>query len=686
MKRVCKTLFVALVLFVYFSPQIFAEDIRPIRTETITPIRNESFNKNGKWPERKMGGNPRKLNDVLVFDGATDGNRQVDPQIAVGGGYVLHATNNGLTIYTKQGEFVQGVSQRCFNGGIDPKLFFDCHNGVFGFDLFDPWDKKKQKPVNISVSETSDPTGAWNTYPIPAPGARDGGGIGYSKKWIGYSFPGGDTRTFVLKTNEAKSGKPASVYHFKGSLGHPVTTQDAIDELYFVRLARKNLTVTRVSDSGDGTPIAKQMFSVAHNFKYFGWPPKSRQKGTDKTVASGDRNPKNLVIQGGFLWFSQTINCDGRAAVQWHQVSLADGSFVQSGLISDPVNSFIQTTLAVNKKLDVLVGFQETGPDMFVSPRFAYRRASDRPGALRPAVSIGEGKHATEGGAWGDYSGSVVDGDNLVDLWTVQSVADDRGRGDAIIACLSADEPDPKPDRKVKTHVEKVPPRLRVLTYNIHHGRGTDGKFDYGRMAKVIADLKPDVVALQEVDNKTKRANGVDIAKELGERLKMNHAFGNALYFSGGQYGEAVLSRFPISDAKAHHLPYRFGNEPRTALEVRVTPDNGIPEFIFVGTHLCHQSSETRLEQTKELNKLFTARSKFPIIMAGDLNARTKSETMQVLLAENWIDAVAPKTRIDYILLRKDDPWKVVETIIVDEPIVSDHDPVLTILEWSENE
>lgn len=229
-------------------------------------------------------------------------------------------------------------------------------------------------------------------------------------------------------------------------------------------------------------------------------------------------------------------------------------------------------------------------------------------------------------------------------------------------------------------------PTLRVLTYNIHHGRAMDGKFDYERLAKTIANLKPDVVALQEVDNKTERASGVDQAKKLGELLKMNHAFGNALYYSGGQYGEGVLSRFPIKDVKAHHLPYAFGNEPRTALEVTVVPDNGMPKFVFVGTHLCHQSAKTRLEQTKELNKLFTAQAKLPILMAGDFNARPDSDPMQVLLKENWIDAVAPKSRIDFILMRKKDPWEIVETIIVDEPVVSDHDPILTVLKWSGDE
>ncbi len=672
-------LFAVTTLAGYGSAPVAAQAVRPIRTETIKPIRNESFNKNGKCRVRKLGGNPRQVSGLLVFDGATDGNQQVDPQIAVGGNHILHATNHGLIIYSKQGKFIQGVSQRCFNGGIDPKLFYDPHNKVFGFDLWNPWDRAKQKPVNISVSETSDPTGAWNTYPIPAPDGRDGGGIGFSKKWIGYSFPGGKSQTFVLKTAESKAGKPATVYHFAGNLGHPVATQDAEDDLYFVKLTRRNIEITRVADSGDGTPVSTKTLSKPHGFKHFGWPPASPQKGTTKKTASGDRNPKNLVIQSGFLWFSQTVNCRGRAAVQWHQVKLKDGTFVQSGLISDEKNSFIQTTIAVNKQLDVLVGFQETGPDMFVSPRLAYRRAGDKLGTLRATISLGEGKAATAGGAWGDYSGSVIDGDNLLDLWTIQSIADEQGRGDTVITHLPKSFPQSKSDKNAKTQK----PTLRVLTYNIHHGRGMDGKFDYQRLTKTIAKLKPDVIALQEVDNKTKRANGIDQAAELGKRLKMHHAFGNALYYSGGQYGEAILSRFPIKNAQAHHLPYRYGNEPRTALAVRVIPDNGIPEFIFVGTHLCHQSGETRLEQTKEINKLFSNNNKLPIILAGDFNARPKSRPMQVLLAENWLDTVAPKSRIDYILLRKKDPWKVVKTIIVDEPIVSDHDPILTILEWT---
>ncbi|MFT5302396.1 MAG: hypothetical protein ACI814_003211, partial [Mariniblastus sp.] len=381
------------------SPEISLE--RPVRTDLIEPIRNDTFNKNGTVRERKQGGNPRQVNGYQVFDGSQDGNRQVDPQIAVGGGYVLHGTNNGLIIYNKQGEFVQGVRQSGFNGGIDPKLFYDAHNGVFGFDLWNPWDAAEQKPVNVSVSETSDPTGAWNTYPVPAPGGRDGGGIGYSKTWLGYSFPGGSEQSFVMKMAEVKSGKPATVYHFAGNLGHPVATQDDVSELYFVRIDRRRVTINRVSEAADGTPEVTQVAAPAHGLEYVDYPPKSPQKGSTQVTSSGDRNPKNLVLQGGFIWFSQAVNCDGRSAVQWHQMNL-DGSFVQTGMIKDKQRGFIQTTLAVNKQLDVLVGFQETGTDMFISPRFAFRKSTDPQGTLQPAVSVGEGQAATDGVAWGD--------------------------------------------------------------------------------------------------------------------------------------------------------------------------------------------------------------------------------------------------------------------------------------------
>src|SRR5258707_15896745 len=91
-----------------------------------------------------------------------------------------------------------------------------------------------------------------------------------------------------------------------------------------------------------------------------------------------------------------------------------------------------------------------------------------------------------------------------------------------------------------------APVVVRVLTYNIHHGEGTDGEFDLPRLANVIKSVEPDLVALQEVDEATERASGVDELAELGRLTGMHTAFGKAMDFQGGAYGVGVLSRWSI--------------------------------------------------------------------------------------------------------------------------------------------
>ncbi len=238
------------------------------------------------------------------------------------------------------------------------------------------------------------------------------------------------------------------------------------------------------------------------------------------------------------------------------------------------------------------------------------------------------------------------------------------------------------------------PKTLRILTYNIHHGEGTDEVFDYRRLAKVIKALSPDIVALQEVDNRTERSSGVDQAARLARLCRMRYIFGQAMPYQGGQYGEAILSRFPIRKTATHPLPYQTGVEPRAALEVLIEPA-GLPPITFIGTHLCHQAPEVRLQQAQRLSELFSEpkprpdqpspqppQRTNPIILAGDFNARPGSEAMNVLLSSDWLDAVAPRSRIDYVLVRRNDPWQVKEVIIADEPVASDHDPVLVTLQW----
>lgn len=431
--------FLSVLVLGQLNAQTNKEKVYPSNTEVVTPIHKVDFNNGNQCAERKQGGNPQMVNGYQVFNGSMDGNRQVDPQVAVGGGYVMEGTNAGLIIFNKKGEFIQGVSQKCFNNGIDPKMFFDIHNKVFVFDLWWYYDKEKTKPVNISVSETSNPTGAWNTYPISRTKEVDGGGIGYSKKWIGYSYPGGEENTLVLRMADAKVGKPATIYHFKGSLGHPVFMQDAIDDLYFFSIEKGDFIIRKVSEDANGNVFSQVVSQKSHGLKYFEYPPKSPQKGTTQVVSSGDRNPKNVVYQNGCIWFSHAVNVEGHSAVQWHQIKAKTGEIIQTGLIKSDKTNYIQTTIAVNKQNDVLIGFQEANENSFISPRFAYRKAKDPLGTIREIVSAGEGKGATDGVAWGDYSGSIIDGDNLLDMWTIQSITNVAGKGETVIVKVPND-------------------------------------------------------------------------------------------------------------------------------------------------------------------------------------------------------------------------------------------------------
>lgn len=228
-------------------------------------------------------------------------------------------------------------------------------------------------------------------------------------------------------------------------------------------------------------------------------------------------------------------------------------------------------------------------------------------------------------------------------------------------------------------------PRLRVLTYNIHHGEGTDRKFDLERLAKIIKATEPDLVALQEVDRKTRRASGVDQAAELGKLTGMHARFGKAMDYSGGQYGEAILSRHEPTKTEVHALPHGPGREPRAAIAVTLAARDGLPELVFIGTHLCHQSTDDRVAQAKKINAAYPADAKTVAIVGGDLNARTGTPPMREF-GRQWTDTMPKRNKIDYVLVRPGDPWRIVEAKLIPEPVASDHDPVLVVLEWTKAE
>lgn len=235
------------------------------------------------------------------------------------------------------------------------------------------------------------------------------------------------------------------------------------------------------------------------------------------------------------------------------------------------------------------------------------------------------------------------------------------------------------------------PLQLRVLSYNIHHGRGADSKVDLERIAGVINDARPDLVALQEVDSGTRRTGRVDQPRELAKLTKLQFVFGDNIPYEGGRYGNAVLSRFPITRHKNHPLPSHYQGEQRGVLEVDVKPANGIPPLTFYATHFDYRGDYDgeRMDSARLVNELVARRPDALAILAGDLNALPDSKPLQELSAQ-WardsrvtltFPAAKPTRQIDYILFRPADRWRVIEAQVPDEPAASDHRPLLVILE-----
>jgi endonuclease/exonuclease/phosphatase family metal-dependent hydrolase len=231
---------------------------------------------------------------------------------------------------------------------------------------------------------------------------------------------------------------------------------------------------------------------------------------------------------------------------------------------------------------------------------------------------------------------------------------------------------------------------VRILTFNIYHGATMKGDFDLDLIAGVIKDVDPDLAALQEVDFMTRRAKGYDLATELGWRARMASLFGRAMHYDGGEYGEGILSRYSFIAARNIPLPYTGSNEPRAALEVTTVLPSG-DTIIFIGTHFDHTGDETdRILQAKKINEILRD-SRFPVVLAGDLNAEPGSTPINIL-EEYWgssydrsapvptYPSSAPAKKIDYVMYYPKDRWRIISSEVIQDTIASDHCALFVVL------
>jgi endonuclease/exonuclease/phosphatase family metal-dependent hydrolase len=230
---------------------------------------------------------------------------------------------------------------------------------------------------------------------------------------------------------------------------------------------------------------------------------------------------------------------------------------------------------------------------------------------------------------------------------------------------------------------------VKVMSFNMAHGRGLDGALDLERIAQEIEASGVDVVGLQEVDQRYGLRSGyVDQPAWLAERLGMEVVFGENLTSVTGGYGNAILSAHPITSSTHHRLP-RLDGEPRGLLEAAI--EVGDTPLRILTTHLANRAPDERaLQLDVILEHLGDAER---TILTGDFNALPlggELDDLWAVLDDGWATANPtngrnrgggetypagqPSQRIDYVAVSPDlRP----ERVVTVPTIASDHLPVV---------
>lgn len=232
---------------------------------------------------------------------------------------------------------------------------------------------------------------------------------------------------------------------------------------------------------------------------------------------------------------------------------------------------------------------------------------------------------------------------------------------------------------------------IRVATFNIHHGSGTDDVFDLEHVAEVIESMEVDVIGLQEVDRHwSERSEFIDEPRWLAKRLGMHVAYGANLDrdpLEPGQprrqYGTAVLSRHPIISDQNTFLPRFDDHEQRGLLETVIVVRG--TKIRFANTHLQHNDNLEREAQAAAIVDLLGDDPERTFLV-GDINAvpgTPEVETLTDVFVDAWekvgdgpgytIPPDAPNRRIDYIFGSGDLAPLRAEVVSTD---ASDHLPV----------
>lgn len=227
---------------------------------------------------------------------------------------------------------------------------------------------------------------------------------------------------------------------------------------------------------------------------------------------------------------------------------------------------------------------------------------------------------------------------------------------------------------------------IRLMTYNIRNSFSIDYKQNVQRIANLINNSNPDVIALQEIDSVINRSDNTYILGDLAERTQMHAYFAPAVTHDAGKYGVGILSKKKPIRVESIFLP---GREEKRVLLLAEFDD-----YVYCSTHL--SLVEEDQIASLPLLKSFMRNFNKPIYIAGEFNSLPNSTFINELkkdfnIVSNIEEYTFPPFNLtkmtNYIVSFKEPNrlYSVMSTEVLADSIATDHYPILAVIRLAQN-
>jgi hypothetical protein len=388
------------------------------------------------------------ITPLKVFPGPTGGTPP-DPMIAAGPNHLLVSVNSEIDVYDKTGVRLSTTTLTDFFAAFntvtccfDPRILYDQLHQRFVLLAAQQLAGVGNSHILFAISQTSDPTGAWNKYSLDYSEGNswpDFPGLGISQTAVyitnnqipyDVSGPASNAWATVIPFSDLLAGTPTlNITRFEnlkspsGAFAYfvePAVTYGNSDYEYLIGDGGATVRLFSINTVGPPTITETEVPVPAYNF-----PPSAPQPDTSLTIDTRSSVVLSPVWRNGSLWFTQNIASENGASVvlRWYELDTASAATKQVGTITYGGNAYFGA-LTVLPSGEVTMVFCTSASDEYVSVGYAHRSPSDPPNVMSFQSGYQQGYSAYTGfKRWGDLNSVSLDPDGST-VWAIGEYAD----------------------------------------------------------------------------------------------------------------------------------------------------------------------------------------------------------------------------------------------------------------------